>query len=145
MGMLFMYLSAEHQHSTLGFGRHIDDTYRLKNQGSDATDNCTSTSWKWSWMIGKHRATSASNTRWSRRVPCIDGLWGAVKPERESSECDHRTYNIQATDDRRSLPISRMLALLTCNYNGVRKHVKTRRENRTSESQPLGCSSPDTN
>lgn len=122
--MLFMYLSAERQQRTLRSGRHIDDTYRLKNQGSDATDSCTSTSWKWSWMIGKHRATSASNTRWSRRVPCIDGLWDAVGPERAYSDCDYRTYSIRVTGDRRPLPIARMLALPTRNCKRLQKTFK---------------------
>ena len=49
-------------------------THRLRNHGRDATDSCTSTSWKWSCIMGKHRCTSASNTRWSSNVPCIDGL-----------------------------------------------------------------------
>jgi hypothetical protein len=119
-----MYLHAKRQYCTPR--RHINDTYKLKNQGSEATDNCTSTSWKWSWMIGKHRCTSDSNTRWSRRVPCMEGLWAALEWESKHLACDYRTYNSQAVNDRRSPPIARKPALLTYNYNHVRKYVRTR-------------------
>ena len=72
IGMLFMYLPTKSQIRPAG--QHIEDTYKLKNQGSEATDSCTSTSWKCSWITGRHRVTRDSNTRWSRRVPCMDGL-----------------------------------------------------------------------
>ncbi len=111
----------------------IKDTYKLKNQGSEATDSCTSTSWKWSWITGKHRATRDSNTRWSRRVPCMDVLSASVKQERKNLACDYRTYNIRAIGVRKLLATARMPALLTCNCDHVRKHAKTCGTNPTSE------------
>lgn len=97
-------------------------TYKLRNQGSDATDSWTSTAWKCSWIIGKHRCTSASKTRWSRRVPCIDGLLCRRKYER--IECLYRsedngtgelTRSSLVRDDRRALRGARKLVLQTCN------------------------------
>ena len=104
--------------------RHFRDTNKLKNQGSEATDSWTSTSWKWLWMIGKHRVTRDSNTRWSRRVPCIDGLLPAIKPMRKTSASGCRTYSTLAIDGRRRHLITRKPAPPTCNCD-LRQEVYT--------------------
>jgi hypothetical protein len=49
-------------------------SYKLRNHGRDATESCTSTSVKWSCIMGKQRVTSDSKTRWSSSVPCMDVL-----------------------------------------------------------------------
>ena len=131
IGMLLMYLPVKCQNYTAGW--HFEDTYKLKNQGSEATDSCTSTSWKWSWMTGRHRATKDSNTRWSRRVPCIDVLSAAVRLEGKNLACNYHTYSIRAISDHRLLAITRMPALLTRNCKHVRKHAYRREASPTSE------------
>ena len=81
-------------------------------------------------MIGKHRVTRDSNTRWSRRVPCIDGLLPAIKPMRKTSASGCRTYSTLAIDDRKRHLITRKPAPLTCNcdlrqeaYNDRRSEI----------------------
>ena len=73
IGMLLINLHVIQRQRLLSQMRK-SNPYKLRNQGSDATDSCTSTSWKCSWITGKHRCTRDSNTRWSRSVPCMEGL-----------------------------------------------------------------------
>lgn len=58
MGMLLMNLKDMNGNKTAS-----GDTYKLRNQGKDATDSWTSTAVKWSWIIGIQRWTSDSKTR----------------------------------------------------------------------------------
>ncbi len=43
IGMLLMNLGNQHQHKQC---YNVSGSYKLRNQGSEATESCTSTSWK---------------------------------------------------------------------------------------------------